>query len=180
MRRLNGDRQDHESTPNKKNEKGPNSLDNRTARLEQPAPAAQTPAPAEREDRLARGFAKLREVDGQAGVDVVESLGDLGRYIVEFGFGDIYSRKGLSLREREIATVAVLTALGREPQLRVHLGAAFHVGLSRQEIEEVILQTVPYSGFPPAINAMNLLRSAAPVPAADGQEETALPGETLR
>lgn len=175
MRRMNEDRQNHEDPQNNGKTEGPNPFGKGTACLEQPAPGVQAANPAGREDRLARGLAKLREVDGQAGVDVVESLGDLGRYIVEFGFGDIYSREGLSLREREIATVAVLTVLGREPQLRVHIGAAFHIGLSRQELEEVILQTVPYSGFPSAINAMNLLRSAASV--ADGQEETGLPQE---
>ena len=62
--------------------------------------------------RYERGLAKLAEVDGQAGEEVVARLGDLGRYIVEFAFGDIYSRPGLNVREREIATVAVLTALG--------------------------------------------------------------------
>lgn len=108
--------------------------------------------------RYERGLAKLAEVDGQAGQRVVDSLGDLGRYIVEFAFGDIYSRPGMSLREREIATVAVLTALGgREPQLRVHMEAALHVGITLQELEEIVLQTVPYAGFPTAINAMNML-----------------------
>ncbi len=108
--------------------------------------------------RYERGLAKLAEVDGHAGQQVVDSVGDLGRYIVEFAFGDIYSRPGMSLREREIATVALLTALGgREPQLRVHMEAALHVGITLQEIEEIVLQTVPYAGFPTAINAMTVL-----------------------
>jgi len=110
--------------------------------------------------RYERGLGKLAEVDGEVGQEVVERLGDLGRYVVEFAFGDIYSRDGLSLREREIATVAILTALGgREPQLRVHLGAALNVGVTPEELEEVVIQTVPYAGFPTAINAMNLLRA---------------------
>lgn len=109
--------------------------------------------------RFERGLKKLAEVDGKAGEEVVASLGDLGRYIVEFAFGDIYSREGLSLREREIATVAMLTVMGgREPQLRVHLNAALNVGLTAEEIEEIIIQTVPYGGFPTAINALNLLK----------------------
>jgi 4-carboxymuconolactone decarboxylase len=109
--------------------------------------------------RFERGLKKLAEVDGKAGEEVVAPLGDLGRYIVEFAFGDIYSREGLSLREREIATVAMLTVMGgREPQLQVHLNAAFNVGLTAQEIEEVIIQTIPYGGFPTAINALNLLK----------------------
>ncbi|CAM3026463.1 carboxymuconolactone decarboxylase family protein [Paenibacillus sediminis] len=108
--------------------------------------------------RYERGLAKLAEVDGKAGEEVVAPLGDLGRYIIEFAFGDIYNREGLSLREREIATVAMLTVLGRETQLKVHIGAALNVGLSAKEVEETIIQTVPYAGFPTAINAMNVLK----------------------
>ncbi|NMB88032.1 MAG: carboxymuconolactone decarboxylase family protein [Chloroflexi bacterium] len=110
-------------------------------------------------NRFERGLEKLAQVDGSAGAEVVEPLGDLGRYIVEFAFGDIYSREGLGLREREIATVAMLTAMsGREPQLRVHLNGALNVGVTPQEIEEVILHSVPYAGFPTAINAMNVFK----------------------
>ncbi len=109
--------------------------------------------------RFELGEARLAEVDGKAGAEVVEPLGDLGRYIVEFAFGDIYSREGLGLRDRELATVAALTAMGgREPQLKVHIGAALNVGLTEREIEETIIQTVPYAGFPTAINAMNVFK----------------------
>lgn len=111
------------------------------------------------ENRFERGLKKLHEVDGNTGIEITESLGDLGRYIVEFAFGDIYSRDGLSLREREIATIAMLACMGgREPQLDVHIHAGLNVGLTKQEIEEVIIQTVPYAGFPAAINAMNVLK----------------------
>jgi 4-carboxymuconolactone decarboxylase len=107
-----------------------------------------------------RGRARLAEVDGSAGEEVVDTLGDLGRMIVEFAFGDIYTRPGLSLRDRELVTVAMLAAMGaREPQLDVHLRAARNVGISRDELEEVIIQTVPYAGFPTAINAMRRLQA---------------------
>ena len=80
---------------------------------------------------------------------------DLGRYIVEFGFGDVYSRPGLSLQQRELATVAALTALGNAtPQLKVHIAAALNVGLSQEEIVETILQMSVYAGFPAALNGM--------------------------
>ncbi len=109
--------------------------------------------------RFEKGLKKLFEVDGKTGIEITENLGDLGRYIVEFAFGDIYCRDGLSLREREIATIAMLTCLGgREPQLDVHIHAGLNVGLTKQEIEEIIIQTVPYAGFPTAINAMNVLK----------------------
>ncbi len=117
------------------------------------------PSEESRQTRFERGKARLAEVDGTAGEEVVAPLGDLGRYIVEFAFGDIYSRDGLSLRDRELATVATPTAMGgREPQLKVHVRAALNVGLTRDEIEETILQTVPYAGFPTAINAVNALK----------------------
>ncbi|WP_462410769.1 carboxymuconolactone decarboxylase family protein [Neobacillus sp. Marseille-QA0830] len=111
------------------------------------------------DDRFTRGTVKLSEVDGSVGEQVVAPLGDLGKYIVEFAFGDIYSRDGLSLRDREIATVAMLTVLGHcAPQLKVHLAAALNVGITKEELEEIIIQTVPYSGFPTAINAYHLLK----------------------
>ena len=118
---------------------------------------AQTKNP--EKSRYERGLENLREVDGKAGEEVVSFLGDLGRYVVEFAFGDIYSRGVLGLREREIATVAMLTAMGgREPQLRVHVHAALNVGISPEEIEETIIHTVPYAGFPTAINGMVVLK----------------------
>ena len=112
--------------------------------------------------RYERGLAKLAEVDGRAGEEVVAPLGDLGRYIVEFAFGDIYSRDGLSLREREMATVAMLIVLDREPELRVHIGGALNVGVTAREIEELIIQSVPYAGFPTAIHALKLLQEIVP------------------
>jgi 4-carboxymuconolactone decarboxylase len=116
--------------------------------------------PAAELDRYERGRARLAEVDGSAGEEVVDTLGDLGRMIVEFAFGDIYTRPGLSLRDRELVTVAMLAAMGaREPQLDVHLRAARNVGISEDELAEVIIQTVPYAGFPTAINAMRRLQA---------------------
>ncbi|WP_418119787.1 carboxymuconolactone decarboxylase family protein [Variovorax sp. 350MFTsu5.1] len=109
--------------------------------------------------RYARGLAKLREIDGEGGVKVVESLAgiapDFGRLVIEFPFGDIYSRPGLDLRSREIATVAALTAMGNAtPQLKVHIHAALNVGVTRDEVVEVIMQMAVYAGFPAALNGL--------------------------
>ena len=99
-------------------------------------------------------------------------MGDLGRYIIEFGLGDIYSRGGLSLRDRELAAVAMLTAMGgRETQVRFHLGAALKVGLTAEQLEELILQTVPFAGFPTAINAFNILKEVVAEPKIHGSDE---------
>ncbi|WP_134684859.1 carboxymuconolactone decarboxylase family protein [Brevibacillus migulae] len=110
-------------------------------------------------DRYERGWEKLMEVDGEGGQRVIESLKDiapdLGRYVVEFGFGDIYSREGLDLKQRQLVTIASLTTLGGcEPQLTVHINAALNVGLSPKEIVEAIMHCSPYTGFPRVLNAM--------------------------
>ena len=110
--------------------------------------------------RYEKGLAKLQEIDGDAGARVVESLRDIApdfaRYLIEFPFGDIYSRPGLDLRSREIAVVAALTALGNAaPQLRVHIQAALNVGVTRDEVVEVIMQMAVYAGFPAALNGLN-------------------------
>ncbi|MEJ1992023.1 MAG: carboxymuconolactone decarboxylase family protein, partial [Maritimibacter sp.] len=94
--------------------------------------------------------------NGNAGEQVVESLSDIApdfaRYLIEFPFGDIYSRPGLDLKHREIAAVSALTALGNaQPQLKVHIRAALNVGCSKTEILEVIMQMAVYAGFPAAL-----------------------------
>jgi 4-carboxymuconolactone decarboxylase len=111
------------------------------------------------DDRYQRGWDKLKEVDGEAGERVMESLKDiapdLARYVIEFPFGDVYSRPGLDLKSREIAAVAALATLGNAtPQLKVHIHGALNVGLSRQEVVEIIIQMAVYAGFPAAINGM--------------------------
>lgn len=109
--------------------------------------------------RYETGLARLTEIDGAAGEKVIAALADiapdLGRYVIEYGFGDVYSRPGLDLKSRELATVAALTAIGHaQPQLAVHLHAALNVGCTREELIEVIIQMSLYAGFPAALNAM--------------------------
>jgi 4-carboxymuconolactone decarboxylase len=110
-------------------------------------------------ERYQRGWDKLKEIDGQAGEMVIDSLSDIApdfaRLLIEFPFGDIYSRPGLDLRTRELAVVAALTAMGNAaPQLKVHLHGARNVGCSEQEIVEVIMQMAVYAGFPAALNGL--------------------------
>ncbi|PYE44218.1 4-carboxymuconolactone decarboxylase [Rhizobium sp. PP-F2F-G20b] len=110
--------------------------------------------------RLERGRRALAEIDGQAGENVVAALADIApdfaTYLLEFPFGDIYSRPGLDLRAREIATIAALTAMGTAaPQLKVHIEAGLNVGLSREEITEIMMQMAVYAGFPSALNGLS-------------------------
>ncbi|OYW58354.1 MAG: 4-carboxymuconolactone decarboxylase [Rhizobiales bacterium 17-65-6] len=117
------------------------------------------PFPSTGESRLERGKRALAEIDGEAGHRVITALAgiapDFATYVLEFPFGDIYSRPGLDLRAREIATVAALTAMGTAtPQLKVHIEAGLNVGLSREEITEIIMQMAVYAGFPAALNGL--------------------------
>ncbi|WP_421919542.1 carboxymuconolactone decarboxylase family protein [Marinifilum sp.] len=114
-------------------------------------------------DRYKIGWEKLKEIDGEAGVKVFNSLKDispdLGKFTIEYAFGDIYTRDGLDLKSKEIAVVAALTAMGTaQPQLKVHINGALNTGSSINEIKEVILQMSGYSGFPSCINGMNALK----------------------
>lgn len=110
-------------------------------------------------ERFERGLRALSDIDGHAGQSVIASLADIApefaRYLIEFPFGDIYSRPGLDLRSREVATIAALTAMGNAaPQLKVHIQAGLNVGLSRDEIVETIMQMAVYAGFPAALNGL--------------------------
>lgn len=111
------------------------------------------------ETRLERGRRALDEIDGEAGRNVIDALADIAPdfadYLLEFPFGDIYSRPGLSLRDREIATIAALAAMGTaQPQLKVHIEAGLNVGLSEEEITEILMQMAVYAGFPAALNGL--------------------------
>lgn len=112
------------------------------------------------EQRRARG----REIQRRLAPDfeaVIEAAvagvaPDFARLTTEFAMGDVYARTGLDLRSRQIATIAALTAMGREPQLAVHVRYGRNVGLSREEIGEVLIQMAVYAGWPAALNAMRV------------------------
>jgi 4-carboxymuconolactone decarboxylase len=114
-------------------------------------------------ERFERGHERLTELRGEAALEslsgVPDGAADLGRYVVEFAYGEVYSRPGLTLRERQIATVAALTALGTaQTQLRIHIEGALRAGLTEEEIFEVIIQMALYGGFPAALNAVAVAR----------------------
>lgn len=132
--------------------------------------------------RYKQGIEKFREIKGEGAEKSLERLKslspDLTQYIMEFAFNDIYRRPGLDLRSREIATIAALTTLGNaEQQLKVHAICALNVGVTKEEITEIILQMAIYAGFPAAINAMQAVNEAfeefdkqrpAPIKSANG------------
>jgi len=115
------------------------------------------------EDRYAKGLKNLEKIHPEASKTLMNNLQDiapdLGRFVVEFPYGDVYDRPGLDLKSREIATVAALTALGdTKPELKDHIKGALNVGCNRKEIIEVIIQMAVYAGFPRAINGVTIAK----------------------
>lgn len=109
--------------------------------------------------RFELGSEKLKEIDGIGGENVIQSLQDIapdvGKYIIEFAFGDVYTRPELSMQEREMITItSLLTTGGCEPQLQVHINGSLNVGLSPEKIIETFIQCIPYTGFPKVLNAI--------------------------
>lgn len=109
--------------------------------------------------RFELGAEKLKEIDGIGGENVIKSLQDIapdvGKYIIEFAFGDVYTRPELSMQEREMITItSLLTSGGCEPQLEVHINGSLNVGLSPEKIIETFIQCIPYTGFPKVLNAI--------------------------
>ena len=112
------------------------------------------------EDRYSKGLKNLEKIHPEASKALMENLKDiapdLGRFVVEFPYGDVYERPGLDLKSREIATIAALTAIGdTKPELKDHIKGALNVGCNRKEVIEVIIQMSVYAGFPRAINGIN-------------------------
>ncbi|MEH7200743.1 carboxymuconolactone decarboxylase family protein [Priestia megaterium] len=110
-------------------------------------------------ERYENGWKTLMEVDGEGGKRVIESLKDIapdiGKYVIEFVFGDIYTKEGLNLQQKQLVTISSLTTQGGcEPQLNVHINAALNVGLTPHEIVEAITHCIPYTGFPRVLNAI--------------------------
>jgi 4-carboxymuconolactone decarboxylase len=107
----------------------------------------------------ARGRARFLEVHDEKALAAVEGLGDLGRHIVEFVYGEMYTKPALTDRDRELGAVVALVATGRSSQIPQHLRAGLKAGLTPDELREAIMLTATIAGFPPAMNAMATLRS---------------------
>jgi 4-carboxymuconolactone decarboxylase len=101
------------------------------------------------------GMRVRREVLGDEHVDrAIANTTDLTRdfqaFITKMAWGEIWTRDGLDRRSRSMITLAVLTALGREQELAMHVRAAVRNGLSEEEIAEVLMHTAVYAGVPAA------------------------------
>ena len=113
--------------------------------------------------RLEQGMKNLKAIDGEAGERVIQTLEgiapDVGRYILEFAFGDIYEKDTLSFREREIITITSLLTQGdTKNQLIVHINGSLNVGITKEEIIEVFTHCIPYVGFHKVLNAIMIAK----------------------
>ena len=113
------------------------------------------------DQRYQQGLKVRTEVLGEKHVGrSLENLNDFNQdfqnFISRFAWGEVWSREGLSRHTRSLVTIAILLALGREDELRMHLRACFNNGVTKDELKELILHSSLYAGLPAANAAMHL------------------------
>jgi len=113
------------------------------------------------DDRMARGRSTLSRLfpSGPAGRQFPvprEIRGDLNHLLTATVMGEVWSRPGLDIKSRSMITVAALTALHRPEELRAHVRGALNLGISRQEICEIIMHMAIYGGFPAALEGFRI------------------------
>jgi len=116
-------------------------------------------------ERFQQGMEKLKELtvptaDSFTGhMEVGDSFKDIApdltRMVVEFAFGDVYSREGLDNKQKVLTTISALVAQGT-PQIGMHVITGLNVGLTPDEIAGCIMHLIPYVGFPRALNALKV------------------------
>lgn len=114
-------------------------------------------------DRFQKGLETMKDyVTADALKQMVESdaladiAPDLRKMIVEFAYGDIYSRDGLGKKKRALVVITAVVTQGAAPQTKTHITRGLHAGLTPKEIVEALLQMVPYIGFPRVQNALTI------------------------
>ncbi len=108
--------------------------------------------------RYEQGMTVRREVLGDAHVDRAQAnITDLNRdfqeFITRYAWGEIWNRPGLDRKQRSLIALALMVALNRGEEFRMHVRAALRIGVTREEIREVLLQTGIYCGLPAANEA---------------------------
>lgn len=120
----------------------------------------------EKSKRYQRGMDVIRKYEDQSDTpaysitfdELMDLDSELENYIVEFAFGDIYSREGLSHEQRTLITISSLVTQGLEPQLRLHVNTGLTIGLTPKEIVGAIIHLLPYTGFPRVLNALKVAK----------------------
>jgi 4-carboxymuconolactone decarboxylase len=112
-------------------------------------------------ERYEKGLQTRREVLGNEHVQRAEAKlnefnGPFQEFITRYAWGEIWQRPGLTRRERSLITLAMLVALNREPEFRMHIRAAFNNGVTEEEIRELLIHAGIYCGLPAANAAIHV------------------------
>jgi 4-carboxymuconolactone decarboxylase len=115
------------------------------------------------DDLYRKGMQTRRSVLGDEYVDKAEANktdfdSDFQEYITNSAWGAVWSRPGLTKRERSLIVIAVMTALGHEEELALHLRATKNTGATKDDVKEVLLQTAVYAGVPAANKAFKIAK----------------------
>lgn len=112
--------------------------------------------------RLDVGVAQLEKLDVVPIDKLNETFEDVSpdfmKYVLEYGFADILARPGLDYKTREMATISALTALGSTDQLKFHISGAMNLGVTKEEVAEIMILMSVFSGFPSAVNGTMVLK----------------------
>ena len=116
------------------------------------------------EDRHEKGFAIQNPIYGD---EIKEQFKDLPAgfnefvpdFLTDFAFGDFYTRDSLDIKTRELLTLVALTTLGAENQIKAHVKGNLEVGNSKEVLVATIVQTIPYIGFPNALNTLRIIQN---------------------
>lgn len=114
-------------------------------------------------ERFKKGWEVLNSINSESGERILNMLKDvspdMARFVIEFPYGDIYSREDLNLKTRELITIASLTTLGYpKAELKAHIYNALNAGCLKEEILETIIQMSVYAGFPAALSALKVFK----------------------
>ena len=110
------------------------------------------------DDLLAKGREIQKQLwgerSGRGGFPAHDLAPDFFEMVSRFCFGGFWSRPQLDVRSRSLCTVAQLAALGKTNELKAHLSGALNLGIGREELIEVLMQTSQYAGIPAAVQAL--------------------------
>lgn len=114
-------------------------------------------------EKYKKGIATRRSVLGDAHVDKAEASktdmdADFQEYITKNVWGDVWSRPGLTKRERSLIVIALMAALGHDEELAMHIRATKNTGATKEDVKEVLLQTAVYAGVPAANSAFKIAK----------------------
>jgi len=114
-----------------------------------------------RDDRIERGMEVRRAVLGDAHVDRAQAgrsslTEEWQDFLTRYAWGEVWTRPGLDRRTRSCITIAMLVALGRDEELRLHIRGALNNGVTVDELKEILLQTAVYCGVPAANTAFRI------------------------